>query len=97
MLGLKAGIKWPNDLLIRERKICGILMEISAEVGRLDYAVVGLGINANVRLSSFPEEWMSHLPGPQSWAMRYRACDLIQRILHGDRRGIRKDGLKRDL
>ena len=64
LLGLEAGIKWPNDLLIRERKICGILMEVSAEVGRLDYAVVGLGINANVGLSNFPEEWMSNLPCP---------------------------------
>ncbi len=62
LLGLKAGIKWPNDLLIRERKICGILMEISAEVGRLDYAVVGLGINANVGLSRFSGRVEVHLP-----------------------------------
>jgi BirA family biotin operon repressor/biotin-[acetyl-CoA-carboxylase] ligase len=57
--GLEAGIKWPNDLLIRERKICGILMEASAEVDRLDYAVVGLGLNANIDISIFPEEWRS--------------------------------------
>ena len=80
LLGLKAGIKWPNDLLIRERKICGILMEISAEVGRLDYAVVGLGVNANVGLSDFPEEWrstsLSHELGRE-----VSRIDLIQRIL----------------
>jgi BirA family biotin operon repressor/biotin-[acetyl-CoA-carboxylase] ligase len=80
LLGLKAGIKWPNDLLIRERKICGILMEISAEVGRLDYAVVGLGINANVGLSNFPEEWcatsLSHELGHE-----VSRVDLIQGIL----------------
>ena len=40
--GLDVGIKWPNDLLIRELKICGILMEVGAQVDRLDYAVVGL-------------------------------------------------------
>ncbi len=80
LLGLKAGIKWPNDLLIQERKICGILMEISAEVGRLDYAVVGLGINANVELSRFPEEWratsLSHELGRE-----VSRVDLIQEIL----------------
>ncbi|HEX7445408.1 MAG TPA: biotin--[acetyl-CoA-carboxylase] ligase, partial [Methanothrix sp.] len=80
LLGLKAGIKWPNALLIRERKICGILMEISAEVGRLDYAVVGLGINANVELSNFPEEWfatsLSHELGHE-----VSRVDLIQGIL----------------
>jgi BirA family biotin operon repressor/biotin-[acetyl-CoA-carboxylase] ligase len=79
-LGLEAGIKWPNDLLIRGRKICGILMEVSAEVGRLDYAVVGLGINANVRLSSFPDEWMSTSLAHESGHDVNRR-DLIQRIL----------------
>jgi BirA family biotin operon repressor/biotin-[acetyl-CoA-carboxylase] ligase len=80
LLGLEAGIKWPNDLLIRGRKICGILMEVSAEVGRLDYAVVGLGINANVRLSSFPAEWMSTSLARESGHDVNRR-DLIQRIL----------------
>ena len=58
-LGLEAGIKWPNDLLIQERKICGILMEVSAQVDRLDYAVVGLGLNANNDPSDLPVEWKS--------------------------------------
>ncbi|MCX6676851.1 MAG: biotin--[acetyl-CoA-carboxylase] ligase [Methanothrix sp.] len=56
-LGLEAGIKWPNDLLIRELKICGILMEVGAQVDRLDYVVVGLGLNANNDPSGFPAEW----------------------------------------
>jgi len=55
LFGLEAGIKWPNDLLVNERKICGILMEVSAEVDQLDYAVVGLGINANVDVQDFPQ------------------------------------------
>ena len=80
LLGLEAGIKWPNDLLIRERKICGILMEVSAEVGRLDYAVVGLGINANVSLCNFPEEWMSTSIARES-GHEVNRRDLIQRIL----------------
>jgi BirA family biotin operon repressor/biotin-[acetyl-CoA-carboxylase] ligase len=57
--GLIVGIKWPNDLLIRELKICGILMEVGAQVDRLDYAVVGLGLNANNDISQFPADWRS--------------------------------------
>ncbi len=49
-----AGIKWPNDVVIGGRKLCGILTEMSAEVGEVHYIVIGVGINAN--LTSFPEE-----------------------------------------
>ncbi len=63
LLDLETGIKWPNDLLVGERKVGGILMEVGA-VGdskdyALDYAIVGLGINANIDPSSFPDEWMA--------------------------------------
>ena len=57
LYGIKAGIKWPNDLLVNDRKLCGILMEVSAETDRLEYAVVGIGINANVDVNDFPSDW----------------------------------------
>jgi BirA family biotin operon repressor/biotin-[acetyl-CoA-carboxylase] ligase len=47
-------LKWPNDVLIEGKKICGILTEMNAEVTRVRYAVVGIGINVNQ--SSFPAE-----------------------------------------
>ena len=58
-LGLQAGIKWPNDILIQEQKVCGILMELGAQVDRLDYAVVGVGLNANNDIAAFPSQWRS--------------------------------------
>lgn len=58
-LGLQAGIKWPNDILIREHKVCGILIELGAQVDRLDYAVVGVGLNANNDIAAFPSQWRS--------------------------------------
>ena len=58
-LGLEAGIKWPNDILIREQKLCGILTELGAQVDRLDYAVVGVGLNANNDTAAFPSQWRS--------------------------------------
>lgn len=55
--GLEAKIKWPNDVLIRGKKVCGILTEIEAEIDMIDYCVVGIGIDANVDTESFPEEF----------------------------------------
>jgi len=80
LYGLNAGIKWPNDLLIRDLKICGILMEVGAQVDRLDYAVVGLGLNANNDLSQFPAEWRSTSLAVELGHDIDR-CDLICRIL----------------
>lgn len=45
--GLPAGIKWPNDIVISHRKICGILTEALADGDRLDYVIIGTGINVN--------------------------------------------------
>lgn len=55
--GLAAKIKWPNDVLINGKKVCGILTEIEAEMDMIDYCVVGIGIDANVDTESFPEEF----------------------------------------
>jgi BirA family biotin operon repressor/biotin-[acetyl-CoA-carboxylase] ligase len=44
---LAADIRWPNDLLLQEKKFCGILLEISAEATRIQHAVLGIGINVN--------------------------------------------------
>jgi BirA family biotin operon repressor/biotin-[acetyl-CoA-carboxylase] ligase len=52
----KVGIKWPNDLLIRERKVSGILLESSAEDVRLNYVIAGIGVSANLTEEDFPEE-----------------------------------------
>ncbi len=53
---LKPEIKWPNDLLFDGRKIVGILTEMTGEIGRITYVVVGVGINVNFRREDFPEE-----------------------------------------
>jgi BirA family biotin operon repressor/biotin-[acetyl-CoA-carboxylase] ligase len=45
--GLPVDIRWPNDLLVNNKKVCGILTEMSAEVDRLHAVVLGIGINVN--------------------------------------------------
>ena len=52
--GLKAVIKWPNDIVVNGKKVCGMLTEMSAELEWINYVVVGIGINANTK--KFPEE-----------------------------------------
>ena len=54
--GTRAGIKWPNDVLIGGRKVCGILTELKAEADRLDYLIVGLGLNFSCGPEDFPPE-----------------------------------------
>lgn len=53
---IKAQIKWPNDILINEKKVCGILTEMSAELDMINWIVVGIGINANINQGEFPED-----------------------------------------
>ena len=51
---VNADLKWPNDLLIDGKKVCGILTEMNAEATRVRYIVVGIGLNVNQ--ASFPKE-----------------------------------------
>ncbi len=52
--GFDVSIKWPNDVVVSHKKICGILTEMGVRDGKIDYAVIGVGINVNIR--EFPEE-----------------------------------------
>ncbi|GAB6990270.1 biotin--[acetyl-CoA-carboxylase] ligase [Paenibacillus pini] len=56
MTGLDAGIKWPNDLLVDRRKICGILLESAAEEEHVRYCIVGIGISVNLDETDYPPE-----------------------------------------
>lgn len=53
-LGLPVELKWPNDVVLNGRKICGILTEMQADTKQISYVVVGIGINVNLR--KIPEE-----------------------------------------
>ena len=53
-IGLDVGIKWPNDVVVSRKKICGILTEMTMKQDKIGCAVIGVGINVN--MESFPEE-----------------------------------------
>ena len=52
--GVHASIKWPNDVWLNGRKLCGILSTMSCMATKTEYAVIGIGINVNMR--EFPED-----------------------------------------
>lgn len=58
--GIEAMVKWPNDIYVEDRKICGILIQHSIMGGNLAYSVLGVGINVN------QERFLSDAPNPVS-------------------------------
>lgn len=56
LFSLHSVLKWPNDVLIRNRKVCGILSEAAGETDRVHYVVTGIGLNANFLAESFPQD-----------------------------------------
>ncbi len=54
--GLNPEIKWPNDLLVNGRKVAGILTELSAELDRVNYVVLGIGVDVNLNPGDIPAD-----------------------------------------
>jgi BirA family biotin operon repressor/biotin-[acetyl-CoA-carboxylase] ligase len=53
--GLKTQIKWPNDILIGGKKVCGILIENEVKRNRVAHAIIGIGINVDLNVADFAE------------------------------------------
>jgi BirA family biotin operon repressor/biotin-[acetyl-CoA-carboxylase] ligase len=53
---LEPEIKWPNDLLIHDRKAAGVLTELNAELDHVKYVILGIGVDVNLNASDFPPE-----------------------------------------
>ncbi|RLB15300.1 MAG: biotin--[acetyl-CoA-carboxylase] ligase [Deltaproteobacteria bacterium] len=78
---LQPAIKWPNDILVNGRKICGILTETSTEMDAIDFVVVGVGMNVNT--PEFPDE-LNEI-GTSIYLETGKAFDrvtLLQEFLH---------------
>lgn len=80
--GLKATIKWPNDLMLEDKKICGILTELSAEIDRINHVVVGIGLNVNQKKEDFSSDIRDKATSLfLASGRRYRRLDLLVNIL----------------
>lgn len=73
LTGISATVKWPNDIYIGDRKVCGILIETILSGSQISHAIVGVGLNIN------QTQWPDNLPNPISI---YQACGIAQSDLH---------------
>ncbi len=56
LLPIPISIKWPNDLIVNDKKIGGILTEIKADIDKIFLAIIGIGININLDLEDLPDD-----------------------------------------
>ena len=52
---LETELKWPNDVMVNGRKIAGILIESAVKDGRVEYVIIGIGVNINMKTATYPE------------------------------------------
>jgi BirA family transcriptional regulator, biotin operon repressor / biotin---[acetyl-CoA-carboxylase] ligase len=89
-------LKWPNDVLIDGKKVCGILTEMNAEATRVRYIVVGVGINVNQ--ASFPKELSAtslHLATGSNWS-RVELTAALLKSLNREYRDLLEDSEARE-
>lgn len=79
--GLVPAVKWPNDVLLRGRKVCGILTELGIEGPRLAYAVVGMGVNVNVDFGGAGELTHTATSLAQELGREVSRLELLRAIL----------------
>lgn len=78
---LKPEIKWPNDVLIKGKKVCGILIESELKGNKVDYAIVGIGLNVNLKLSNYPEISQIATSLSDELGREISRLDIVRRLL----------------
>lgn len=79
--GLRSQIKWPNDVLINGKKICGILVESGVRDSSIDYAVVGIGINVNLKTADFTGMYLPVTSLSDELGRDVSRLELVRRLL----------------
>ncbi|MFH1479593.1 MAG: biotin--[acetyl-CoA-carboxylase] ligase [Candidatus Omnitrophota bacterium] len=80
-VNLPALIKWPNDILINNSKICGILTEMNGETDKINFVIIGIGININTKKDLLPEGASSILEEKGNSVSRVELLRVILRNL----------------
>lgn len=81
LTGLKPQIKWPNDVLINQKKVCGILVESDVRGDRVNYAIIGIGINVNNTMAHSPERTALATSLRDETGKEISRADLIRQLL----------------
>ena len=92
--GLQPLIKWPNDLLVKGRKLAGILTEMSADTDRVKFIVIGIGLNVNSSLNSLPPGSTSLKEETKEEHSRIKILQEILREMERWYLGIEEKGFK---
>ena len=79
--GLKSQVKWPNDVLVNGRKMCGILIESQVRGNTVDYAIIGIGVNVNLKTADFPEISPTATSLSDELGREIPLLDIIQQVL----------------
>ena len=88
--GIRPGIKWTNDLVVNGKKLGGILTELSLSGGRVEYAVIGIGINCCQKAADFPADLQNmatslHLCATKAPDQAFLAATMIAALEQMDR------------
>ena len=76
-----AGIKWPNDILVHGKKLVGILTLMSASLEKIDYIIMGIGINTGIKKNEFPEDFREGATSFLNEGINVSRKDLLAAIL----------------
>lgn len=76
-----AGIKWPNDILVHGKKLVGILTLMSASMEKIDYIIMGIGINTGIKKNEFPEDFREGATSFLNEGINVSCKDLLAAIL----------------
>lgn len=80
---LETKIKWPNDIEMEGKKLCGILVELGMEIDAIDYVIVGIGVNANIALDELPDDVKERATSLQEVVgHRIDRVKIVRSILH---------------
>ena len=76
-----AGIKWPNDIFVHGKKLVGILTLMSASMEKIDYIIMGIGINTGIKKNEFPEDFREGATSFLNEGINVSRKDLLAAIL----------------
>lgn len=76
-----AGIKWPNDILVHGKKLVGILTLMSASMEKIDYIIMGIGINTGIKKNEFPQDFREGATSFLNEGINVSRKDLLAAIL----------------
>ena len=97
--GLSAMIKWPNDILINSKKVCGILTEMKAEQDTVNFVILGIGVNVNTKAKQLPKEASSlseqlRQVNRDEKVSRVELAKTILETLEAEYEGLKEKGFK---